>query len=150
MPIILGLTIHAELSVVIREQVSLRAKVKLTKDLSHPLVILPHQVLTAHLIGLREMVQFLVLCRLFQMIRLCLTGPHDVPLRRVGPNDSEASCLQSIDHRVVDVCCFGDFEAQDHVVLGEVLLSRHLNLLELLEQRLCRPVACLQKASALS
>ena len=44
---------------------------------------------------------------------------------------------------------FGDFEAEDHIVLLEVLLARDLHLLELAKVGLARPVGRLQEASAL-
>ena len=103
MPETLSLPIHAEFPVVIGEQVRLRAEVELTKDLAHALVVLPHEVLAADLVGLREMIKLLIFGGLSQVVRLGLSCPSDVPLAGVGPHNAEASRLQSIYHGVVDV-----------------------------------------------
>ena len=50
MPVIFSFTIDAELAVVVREQVGLGAKVELTEDFAHPLVVLPHEVFAADLV----------------------------------------------------------------------------------------------------
>ena len=149
MPEVLGLTVHAELAIVFGEEVRFWTEVELGEDFAHPAYVLPHQVLAPHLERLREVVHLLVLSCLFEVLGLGLTGPHDVPLGAIGAHYAESSCLQRVDDGVVNVGSLGDFEAEDHIVLLEVLLASHLHLLELSQVRFCRPAVCLQEACSL-
>ena len=64
------------------------------------------------------------------MLRFSLTSPLYVPFRTVRTYDSEASILQSIDNRVVNVSSLRYFETEHHIMLLEVLLASNLHLLE--------------------
>ena len=147
--VVVRLAIHAELAVVIGEDVGSRTEIELGKDAFHPANILPHHVFAADLERLGKVVQLLVLRRLLQVLRLRLPSPLHVPLGAVRPDYSHSSCLQRVDHGVVDVGGLGDFEAEHHVMLLEILLSRHLHLLELAKEWLAGPVARLQKGGPL-
>ena len=148
-PIVLSLTIHAELTIIFWEKVSFRAKVELGEDFAHSTDVLPHEVLAAHLEWLWEMIHLLILGGLFEMLRLGLTGPHDVPFGAIWAHNSESCCLQRVDYRVIDVSSLWNLETQDHVVLFEVFLASHLHLLELSKMRFGGPVVCFQEACPL-
>ena len=80
---------------------------------------------------LREMVYFLVLGGLLEVLRFGLTGPHNVPFRAVGANDAETGRLQRVDNGVVNMCCLANFETKHHIMLLEIVLAGHLDFLEL-------------------
>ena len=77
------------------------------------------------------MVHLLVLGGLFEVLGLRLSSPHNVPFRAVGTNDAEASRLQRVDHGVVNMCCLANFESEHHIVLLKIVLTGHLDFLEL-------------------
>ena len=92
-PVVISFSIHAKLAIVVREEIGPRAEIELLKYALHPTNILPHHVLPAHLKRLREVIQFLILCCLFEVFRFGLACPLHVPFRAVRANDSKASCL---------------------------------------------------------
>ena len=77
------------------------------------------------------MVYFLVLGGFLEVLGLGLSCPHNVPFRAVGANDAEAGRLQRVDHRVVNMCCFANFETEHHIMLLKIVLTGHLDFLEL-------------------
>jgi len=137
-----SLAIHAELAVVVGEDVGLGAEIVLGKNAPHSADVLPHHVFATNLERLREMVQLLVLRCFFQVLGLCLACPLHVPFRAVRSYDAEPCCLERVDHRVVDVSSFRDFEAQHHVVCFKVVLSGHLHFLKLSQLWFECPVRC--------
>ena len=100
---IFSLTIHAELAIIVREQVGLWTEIELLKHSLHPADILPHHVLATDLERLREVIDLLILGGFFQVFGLGLTCPHDIPFRAIWSNYAEASSLERIDHRIVDM-----------------------------------------------
>ena len=107
-------TLDAEFTVVLREDVGLRAKVKLTCPLKHllrPLNVLPHQIFSPNLERLGEVVYLLILRRVLELLRLAHSGPENVPFCTVWRDDSYSCCLHSIDNRVVYVCGIMHFKA---------------------------------------
>lgn len=131
MPKVLSFTVHAELAIILRKEVGLGTEVELGENFAHSTYILPHKVFAAHLERLWEVIHLLVLSCFFKVLRLCLPGPHDVPLGAIWAYYAEPSCLQRVDNRVVNMSSLRDLEAKDHIVLLEILLAGHLNLLEL-------------------
>lgn len=98
MPKVLSLTVHAELAIILGEEVRLGTEVELGENFAHPTYILPHEVLAAHLERLWEVVHLLVLSCLFEVLRLGLPCPHDVPLGAIGAHYAEPCCLQRVDN----------------------------------------------------
>ena len=143
--IIFSFSIHAELSIVVREKICLWAEIKLLENTLHSANVLPHHVFSTNLERLREMVHFLIFCSLFEMLRLDLSCPHNVPFWTIRANYTETCCLQSVDYRVINVSCLTNLESKHHLMLLEVLLAGYLNLLKLTELGLGCPVACLQE-----
>ena len=149
MPVVVSFSIHAELAIIIWEQVCLGAEIELCKDALHPTQILPHHVLAAHLERLWEVIELLVLGGFFQMLWFGLTCPLYVPFRTVWPDNTHTSCLKRIDDRVIDMSCLRYFEAKHHVVLFEVFLPCDLDLLELAQVWLASPITCFEESCAL-
>ena len=147
--VVVCFSVHGELSEVVGEEVGLRAEVVLGKDPPHPAKVLPHHVFTANLEGLWEVIDLLVLRGFLKVLRLRLASPHDVPFRAVWPYNPASSGFQRVYHRVIDVGCFGDFEAESHVVLLEVLLLSNLHFLEGFQLCLARPVDDLEERGPL-
>jgi len=77
--VIFSFSIHAELSIVVREKICLRAEIELLEHALHSANVLPHHVFATNLERLWEMIHLLILCGLFEMLRLYLSGPHNVP-----------------------------------------------------------------------
>ena len=77
------------------------------------------------------MVYFLVLGGFLEVLGLGLSCPHNVPFRAVGTNDAEASRLQRVDYGVVNMCRLANFESEHHIVLLKIVLTGHLDFLEL-------------------
>jgi hypothetical protein len=75
-----------------------------------------------------------------------LSCPLDVPFRAVWPYNTHSSCLETINHRIVNMSCLRYLETQHHIMLLEVFLSRHLDFLELTQQRLAGPVISLEES----
>ena len=96
--VIVSLSVHAELAIVIWEQVRLRAEVEFLKDAPHPADILPHHVLASDLERLWEMIELLVLGRFFEVLWFGLACPLYVPLGAVWTHYAEAGILQSVHH----------------------------------------------------
>ena len=96
--VIVSLSIHAELAIVIREQVSLRAEVEFLEDAPHATDVLPHHVLATDLERLWEMIELLVFGRFLEVLRLGLACPLHVPLGAVRTHYAEAGILQSVHH----------------------------------------------------
>jgi hypothetical protein len=127
---VLGLAVHHEFAVLVRENVCLRTEIVLLEDATHARQVLPHKVFAADLKRLWEMVHFLVLCRLFQVFWLRLARPHNVPLGAVWAYDPETSILERVYYGVVDMSGLSYFEAESHIVLFKVVMSSHLHFLE--------------------
>ena len=96
--VIVSLSVHAELAIVIWEQIGLRAEVEFLEDAPHSTDVLPHHVFTTDLERLREMIELLVLGRFLEMLRLGLACPLHVPLGAVWTHYAEAGILQSVHH----------------------------------------------------
>ena len=124
-------SVHDELPVVVWEEVSLWAEVILLEDSSHSAEVLPHQILAADLETLWKVIDFLILRCLLEVFRFGLSCPHNVPFGAVGANYPEASILQTVDYRIVDVSGFCYLEPKCHVVMLEVVLLGDLHFLEL-------------------
>ena len=77
------------------------------------------------------MVDFLIPSSVFQMLRFCLTCPHYVPFGAVRAYYPEPSILQWVHYWVVDMRRFSNLETKCHIMLLEVVLSCHLDFLEL-------------------
>ena len=100
------LTFDAELAIVLREDVRLRAKIEFTCSLEHflcPLNVLPHQILSPDLKRLREMVDLLVLGGVLELLRFAHSGPENVPFRAIWRDDSYSCRLHSINDRVINM-----------------------------------------------
>jgi len=130
MLVIVSFTIHAKFAVVVWEEVRFGTVVVLGEGPLHALVILPHEVLAPNLERLRVVIDFLVLRRLFQVLRLRLPRPHHIPLGTVWADDSAAARFERVHHRVVNMGCIRYLKAHSHVVLLEVVLVGNLHLLE--------------------
>jgi hypothetical protein len=97
---------------------------------SHALDVLPHEVFAPELVALREVIDPLVLANVLQIVVQSLTGPHDVPLTRIGAHNSDTSVLQRIHDRVVNVRRVRDFEPKRAILVHEILLRLCLGLLK--------------------
>ena len=98
MPIVVSFAVHAELSIVIGEDIRSWAEIKLLEDSLHPANVLPHHIFATDLEGLWEVVKLLVLCGFLQVFRLGLPSPLHVPLGAIRSNDAHTSCLQCVDN----------------------------------------------------
>ena len=111
MSVVVSLSIHAKLAIVVGEEVSPRAEIELLEYSLHPANVLPHHVFSSNLEGLREVVKLLIFGSFFKMFWFRLTCPLHVPFRAVRTDDSHSSCLERVDHGVVDVSCLRYFKA---------------------------------------
>ena len=111
MPVVVSFSIHAKLAIVVGEEVGPGAEVELLEHSLHPTKVLPHHVFSSNLEGLREVVKLLIFGCFFKVFWFCLTSPLHVPFRAVWSNDSHSSCLERVDHGVVNVSCLGYLKA---------------------------------------
>lgn len=126
-------TFDAEFTVILREDIRLRTKVKFTSSLEHflcPLNILPHQIFSPNLKRLGEVVNLLVLRGILELLRFTHSGPENVPFSTVWRNDSYSRCFHSINHRVINMRRIMHFEAEGHVLVHHSELVDSLHLLE--------------------
>lgn len=92
-----------------------------------PLEILPHQVLSAHLEALREVVDLLVLRGDLQLLWLAHTRPNDVVLRARWRDDPDTGGFHGVDDGVVDVRVVVDLKAKRHILIHHAILVDLLN-----------------------
>ena len=111
MPVVVSLSIHAKLAIVVGEEVSPGAEIELLEYSLHPTNVLPHHVFSTNLERLWEVVKLLIFGSFFKVFWFRLTCPLHIPFRAVWTDDSHSSCLERVDHRVVDVCCLRYFKA---------------------------------------
>ena len=107
-------TFDTEFTVILREDIRLRAKVKFTCSLEHflcPLNILPHKIFSPNLKGLGEVVYLLVLGCILELLRFTHSGPENVPFCTVWRNNPYSRSFHSVNDWVINMRRIMHFEA---------------------------------------